>query len=218
MGRAGHERVSAVLHKAPPPGTPLKCALAGGLLAEAAHSGVYLGGGCVAELRGDGVLAAVTLSAFLNGVAGEWDLAALRTGFRIYAACDAASGRTVASAAAAERARRIAGGAASIRRVHYDWRERNCHRFTAGCVTGRFGGDGTGGMWMLDRLEAVIAQSLNGGRPIVWRAVSPGTPGFRYAPTLGKQLQKRLLADGALGLLGLGLGIGSGCLSGNAQT
>lgn len=195
--------MSGELREEPPVGAVLKCALAGGLVAESAHSGVYLGGGRVAELRGDGALVAVSPSEFLNGVAGEWDLAALRTGFRIYAACDAESGAAVGSAAAAARARALTEGRGNRLRVRYDLVEGNCHRYAAGCVAGRFGGAAMEGSWMLGRLEEVVSRVLNGGHPLVWRAVWPETPGFRYAATPGKQLQHWALVGAALGL-GLG--------------
>lgn len=195
--------MSGELREEPPVGAVLKCALVGGLVAESAHSGVYLGGGRVAELRGDGALVAVSPSEFLNGVVGEWELAVLRTGFRIYTACDAGSGTVVGSAETASRARALTEGRGGRLRVRYDLTLGNCHRFAAGCVAGRFGGEATEGRWTLGRLEEVVSRTLNGGRPLVWRAVWPETPGFRYAATTGKQLQHWALVGAALGL-GLG--------------
>lgn len=195
------------LQTAPPPGTPLKCALAGGMVAELAHSGVYLGGGRVAELRGDGAALAVPLPDFLNGPAGEWNPAALRTGFRIHAACDAESGTPLASAAGAAKARELTDGRRGGLRLEYDLLGWNCHRFTAGCLAGQFGGL-DGGTWMLERLEGVISQLLNGGRMVCWRAVDPATPGFRYAATPGKHLQRWGLVAGLGGLAALGIRCG----------
>ena len=180
--------MSGRLRSAPPPGTPLKCALAGGFVEELSHSGIYLGDGRVAELRGDGRLVAVPLSDFLNGDAGALDVFALRTGFRIHAACDAAGGAPLASSAAAGTAWNLTVGKGGRLRVPYDLLSDNCHRFTAGCVRGSFKGEEKG-EWMIGRLEGVIADTLNGGRPVIWRAVHPDTPGFRYAATPGKHLQ-----------------------------
>ena len=205
------------LQTAPPPGTPLKCALAGGLVPDLVHTGVYLGRGRAAELRGDGLVLAVTLSDFLNGASGEWNPAAIRTGFRIHAACDAETGTPLASDTAAAKARELTLARRGRLRLEYDLLGCNCHRFTAGCLAGDFGNP-DGGTWMLDRLEAIISNLLNGGRPIFWRAVSPSTPGFRYAATPGKHLQRAGLVAGVLGgLAAIGIGIRHGLAdTGNA--
>lgn len=83
MGRVIEDRVLSV---PPPPGTPLLCSLA----RVVEHSGIYLGAGRVAELKGDGQLREVSLSVFLNG--DESDMYNPRKGHRIYAACDAGTG------------------------------------------------------------------------------------------------------------------------------
>ena len=72
---------------APHAGTPLLVSLAG----VAEHSGVFLDRSRVAELNGDGRLMDVLLSEFVNGQAD--DKKNLRFGTRIFAACDASSGR-----------------------------------------------------------------------------------------------------------------------------
>ena len=198
------------LQTAPPPGTPLKCALAGGLVPALVHTGVYLGRGRVAELRGDGEVLPVTLSDFLNGPSGAWNPAVIRTGFRIHAAYDAETGTPLASDTAAAKARELTLARRGHLCLEYDLLGWNCHRFTAGCLAGDFGSL-DGGTWMLDRLEAIISKCLNRGRPIGWRAVSPSTPGFRYAATPGKHLQRAGLVAGVLGgLAALGIGIRHG--------
>lgn len=191
------------LRREPPAGTPLKCALAGGMVADLAHSGVYLGGGTVAELDGDGRVQAVALSEFLNGAAGARDWAALRSGFRIYAACDRGSGRPVGGADVAERARRATAGtslAPATRR--YQWLRNNCHRFTAECVDGNWDA-GKGGTWRIGRLEEVVSRCLNGGRDITWRPVDFTTPGFTYSPTPGKRKGRAMVQEAAaVGVVG----------------
>ena len=205
------------LRLAPPPGTPLKCALAGGIVTELSHSGVCLGGGRVAELEGDGHLKAVTASEFLNGGCREWDVAAVRTGFRIYAACDAENGEPLASPAVAEAAR-VMLGKAGRSRVRYDLLWNNCHRFTAQCVERGGGGNSAGwraggvgeaeeGVWMLGRLEEVVSRVLNGGRAMRWVPIRPSAEGFRYAVTPGKRIQRHLLREGALALVACAAGI-----------
>lgn len=188
----------------------MKCALAGGLVTELAHSGVYLGEGIVAELDGDGVLKAVSVSEFLNGACGEWKVAALRTGFRVYAACDGGSGRPLASpeVAAAARAAMENAGRPSGR---YHLFLNNCHRFTAQCVEGRTEiADWNDGVWMLGRLEEVVRRALNGGKPMCWRAIRPSAAGFRYAATKGKRVQHHLLEEGALALVACAVGLAVG--------
>lgn len=198
------------LQTAPPPGTPLKCALAGGLVPALVHTGVYLGYGRVAELRGDGQVLAVTLSDFLNGPSGDWNPAAIRTGFRIHAAGDAETGTPLASDTAAAKASELTLARRGRLCLEYDLLGWNCHRFTAGCLAGDFGSL-DGGTWMLDRLEAIMSNLLNRGRSICWHAVSPAAPGFRYATTPGKNLQRAGLMAGVVGgLAALGIGIRHG--------
>ena len=192
------------LQTAPPPGTPLKCALAGGMVPQLAHTGIHLGKGRVAELRGDGAVVAVSLPDFLNGPSGDWNPAVLRTGFRIHAACDAETGTPLSSEPAAAKARELTLSRHGHLHLEYDLLDWNCHRFTAGCLAGDFGSL-DGGTWMLDRLESIISRLLNHGRPICWCAVSPSAPGFRYAATPGKHLQRLGLVAGLGGLAALGL-------------
>jgi hypothetical protein len=194
-------RQGADIQSEPPAGTPLKCALAGGVID---HSGVYLGGGLVAELTGDGDIVAVSLSDFLNGAVGEWDPTMIRTGFRIFAACDKASGNPLGSATAAALARDLTVESPDQLRWNYDLRERNCHRFTATCL--RWSGDG---MWTLTRLEHVIEVRLNHGRKMIWRAVEPDTPGFQYDATPGKHAQREILNSVAKGAK-YGAGVAAG--------
>ncbi len=195
---------------APPPGTPLKCALAGGFVADLAHSGVYLGDGAIAELDGGGVIKAVSVSEFLNGACGEWEVAVLRTGFRVYAACDRKSGEPLASPDVAAAARAAIEKAGRTKR-QYDLLLNNCHRFTTQCVE-RGGGESNtngedGGIWMLERLEEAVSRVLNQGSPICWRPISPLADGFRYAVTQGKRIQHHLLQEGTMALLACAVGI-----------
>ena len=180
------------LHNEPPAGTPLKCALLGGCLKELAHSGVYLGKGQVAELTGDGEALAVSLSDFLNGNGGEF-APALRTGFRIYAACDAGSGKPLGTEKVAKVARDMTVGSQVQVSIEYNLFKANCHKFTAFCIGFPYilkdGVSFLDGSWMIDRLEHVIEQILNQGRGMEWLPVSPDTPGFHYGATAGKYIQ-----------------------------
>ena len=162
------------LMEEPPPGTPLMCEL--GVLFE--HSGVYLGNGRVAELRGDGALLSVSLWDFLvNGP---------RTGTRIFAACDAASGRPLGIPRVADNAKCFLKKYPTL---DYHILERNCHRFTAGCVwwnpqkrrphRGPLRAPARGN-FMFERLEEVISACLNDGRAVTWNWIPGMTPGFRY--------------------------------------
>ena len=184
----------AELRKAPPAGTPVCCALLGGL---EEHSGIYIGRGTVAELHGDGFVQRVSLSEFLNGTYGP----SPRSGLRIHAACDKASGCPLASPEVAARTRRVTPAKGKKKPLSYDVLYHNCHRFTAGCVSGRFGG-GRHGVSTASRLLEVVSQCLNNGRPVVWRPVNASTPGFEYAPTPGKIVFKTALEIGKEELFG----------------
>lgn len=165
---------------APRAGVPLLVSLAG--IAE--HSGIFLGRSRVAELNGNGRLLDVSLSEFVNGqpeASGN-----VRWGTRIFAACDDASGRPLESLRVAHAARRLID---KISRVNYNVFSNNCHLFSASCIRGDLAEGGSLSDWLMDgtfsidRLESVISEFMNGGRPIAWLGVREPSRFFNYALT-----------------------------------
>lgn len=177
---------------APGVGTPLLVSLMRGA---AEHTGIYLGESRAAELSGDGRLQIVTLSEFVNGQSESRNN--FRTGTRIFAACDEASGRPIGSPRVAEVARRLI---ARIGELEYNVFANNCHMFTASCVQGtlmeKLDADDwvKDGTYSIDRLDDVISKALNGARPIAWLGVKGPMPYFDYALTEAKL--SRLKAEG----------------------
>jgi len=163
---------------APPAGTPLLVSLARG---GAEHSGVFLGRNRVAELRGDGDLCNVSLSDFINGFDG--DSVNMRSGTRIFAACDDETGRPLASRTAVEAARHFIE---NVRKVSYNLFCNNCHMFTASCVQGCLNHEQSFWDWMkngtftIDRLDEVVSTTMNGGRDIAWIGVKRSARSFAY--------------------------------------
>lgn len=166
----------------PPVGTPLLVALVGVL----EHSGIYLGGGKVAELYDDdtegGCLRPVSLQEFLSD-------GGVRTGKRIYAACKKEASDTFVPLSDS----RVAECAAVFMnqpKVAYNMLRSNCHMFTASCCLGkklyveRDGKEGaaasllknilspiaalTVGTFSVKTLMEVIGKELNSGKEIYW--------------------------------------------------
>ena len=197
VSRADEARVLSV---PPPPGTPLLCSL--GRFVE--HSGIYLGDSSVAELEGAGKLRKVSLTTFLNGDEGEGFNP--RDGRLVYAACDDLTGRPLSSPETAENARRYL---AEHSEVGYNIFSSNCHLFTMSCVLGRFLNDdaavagrsrkekllgeigralhamGDDSVNSILKLECVIKERLNCGKPMSWLGVVP-MDDFRYALSRNK--------------------------------
>lgn len=183
--------------KAPPAGTPLLVSLAGVL----EHSGIYLGGGEVAELFDDdtkgGQLRTVSLQKFLRGEGR------IRTGERIYAACRKESSDSfvpLSEARVDQCAREFLG----VSKVAYNMLRSNCHMFTASCCLGkklyveREGKESLGvailknvsstiaalavGTFSVEKLMKVIAQELNAGRDVYWCPVDRWSREFLLDP------------------------------------
>lgn len=173
----------------PSPGTPLLVSLA--LAVE--HSGVYLGGGRVAELQDDGRVVAVSLTDFVNGSPGAFP--AVRTGTRIFAACDAKTRKPIGSIQSLRSAKAAAAGRV---RLPYDLVRNNCHRFVAACAQGAdWDGRGFGRMAIdaaasVGWLERLLAKRLNGGKAIAWCAVARSRERFNYGLTGEKIARLRL--------------------------
>lgn len=162
---------------APRAGVPLLVSLVG----FAEHSGIFLGRSRVAELNGNGYLMDVSLSEFVNGQPS--DTSNVRWGTRIFAACDEASGRPLESIKVAHAARRLVE---KIKQVKYSLFNNNCHLFSASCICGELL-DGKSWMdWLkdgtfsIDRLESVICEFMNNGRPIAWLGVREPSRFFNY--------------------------------------
>ena len=180
------------LVRPPCAGTPILVSLAHG---GAEHSGVYLGESRVAELSGDGRLQTVSLTDFLNGRERGWDN--FRAGTRIFAACDGEGGMPVGSTVVSEAANRLIE---HVGRVRYNLFSNNCHMFTASCILGTLLKGMSvvdwfkRGTFSIDRLEEIISNTLNGGRPIAWLGVEGPTMQFDYALTDEKAM--RLVTQG----------------------
>jgi len=104
------------------PGAILMCSLA---FSAAEHTGIYLGDGNVAELKGSGEVRSINIYEFINSTE-------VRTGVSAFAACDI-NGNIFISKEASKNAKSTLG----------DYREynlvtNNCHKYTAGCLTGNF--------------------------------------------------------------------------------
>ena len=186
--------------KAPPAGTPLLVSLAGVL----EHSGIYLGGGEVAELFDDdtdgGQLRKVSLQRFLRGEGR------IRTGERIYAACRKESSDSfvpLSEARVDQCAREFLGAS----KVAYNMLRSNCHMFTASCCLERklyverddkeslgaavlknlasAAAALTVGTFSVETLMKVIGQSLNSGRDVYWCPVDRWSREFLLDPKEG---------------------------------
>ena len=181
VARLRRNRDGNRLIDAPPPGTPLLVSLARG---GAEHSGIFLGRSRVAELCGNGALRNVSLSNFINGDVD--DLMNIRSGTRVFAACDDVTARPLSSYEAISAARSFIR---NVKKVSYSLFCNNCHMFTASCVLGRMSKEKSLGDWIkdgtftIDRLDKVVSDVLNGGRGIAWIGVHSPTTGFNYSLT-----------------------------------
>lgn len=173
----------------PSPGTPLLVSLA--LAVE--HAGIYLGNNRVAELRGDGMVAAVTLTEFINGDAE--DPLSFRNGTRIFAACDAKTRKPIGARRVWQTAHEAVLRGASR---PYDILLDNCHLFVAACAAGvlpddpRFDDLLDGDVASIGSLERSLERSLNRGRRMAWCAVAWSKEEFNYKLTFEKVSRLRL--------------------------
>ncbi len=103
----------------PKQGSVVYCDLIVGV---ASHSGIYIGNNEIVQLSGSGRIERVSPKKFIRG----------GTAVNIYVSCY--EDEAVGSVLAAERARSQVGC-----RRNYDPMSDNCHRFSAGCLTGDFG-------------------------------------------------------------------------------
>ena len=89
------------------------------------HSGIYIGNNQIVHLNGDGDIESVSPKKFLNRLDG-WNSAV-----SIYVSCDEEF--PVGSYQIAKRAQDMIGKSRD-----YNVIDNNCHKFTAGCITGNF--------------------------------------------------------------------------------
>lgn len=92
---------------------------------EAEHSGIYIGNGGIVELNGDGWVQRVTPISFYSS-------SQYRTGNEIYTFTDL-NGNIISSKEIANRAKNKVGT-----KINYNVAVNNCHKFSAGCITGNF--------------------------------------------------------------------------------
>ena len=121
------------------------------------HSGIYLGYGNIAELDGSGKIMVRSFDDFIKGDR------TMRNGKNISVATDC-SGNVLAKP---EIARRAIKSLCQIR--DYDVVTENCHRFTAGCITGNFTKDIT----FFSALEEVIRKYFS-QKTISWKSIGSG--------------------------------------------
>lgn len=126
-------------------GTVFYCEMAGGA---ADHSGVYVGGGHIVELKGTGDIQKVELEEFMDV-----------PGFPVNVYMPCRDGKCVGLEDAAGRAENRVG-----RHIDYNLVLNNCHKFTCGCVTGDFNNSNT-----LLRLMRPAVESALGANE--WRAL-----------------------------------------------
>ena len=100
------------------------------------HSGIYVGGGKIVHLDGDGEIEKVDFFKFLERLDG------LNPATKIYYSCDA-KGKAIKNKEIANRAKSMVGKGRD-----YHWISDNCHQFTSGCITGDFE-NSDNALWML---------------------------------------------------------------------
>ena len=100
------------------------------------HSGIYVGGGKIVHLVGDGEIEIVTPKEFIARLGG------LNPADKIYYSCDE-YGDPIKSKKIANRAKNMVGKGRD-----YNWVWDNCHQFTSGCITGDFN-NADNAFWML---------------------------------------------------------------------
>ena len=121
------------------------------------HSGIYLGYGNIAELDGSGKIMVRSFDDFIKGDR------TMRNGKNISVATDL-SGKVLSKAIFAKRA------IESLCQIRdYDVVTENCHRFTAGCITGNFTKDLT----YFSELEEVIRKYFS-QKTISWKSIGSG--------------------------------------------
>ena len=121
------------------------------------HSGIYLGYGNIAELDGSGKIMVRSFDDFIKGDR------TMRNGKNISVATDL-SEKVLSKAIFA---RRAIESLCQIR--DYDVVTENCHRFTAGCITGNFTKDIT----FFSDLEEIIRKYFS-QKTISWKSIGSG--------------------------------------------
>lgn len=117
------------------------------------HSGVYVGGGNIVHLDGNGLVNMVSFAEFLSRLDG------MNPAFTIYASC--LDTMPVGNHNTALRAMKMIGT-----RMDYDIVSNNCHKFTSGCITGNF--ENYDILWRMLKYTTETKYPAN-----CWRALPP---------------------------------------------
>lgn len=131
------------------------------------HTGVYVGEGKIAHLDGDGFIELVSPNQFLRRLGGN------NPAITIYVSCQDTN--AVGELLFAIRARALEG-----RKTNYNVLLNNCHKFTAGCITGEFNHNAL----TFSFLEFVVWSWIR--RNKMWRAWEMDNSGGLVIPTENK--------------------------------
>lgn len=107
-------------------GSVVYCDLLLDMFTDIKHTGIYIGAGQIVHLNGDGEIEVVSPQQFLKRLDGR------NPAISVYTSCRRGA-RPHGLEGAARRARQAIG-----ERRDYSLFSRNCHQFTAGCLTGDF--------------------------------------------------------------------------------
>ena len=120
-------------------------------LSQIEHTGIYVGGGKIVELNGDGEIRKISYDKFISS-------SIARTGISAYVACNE-SGYPLGDPEIANRALSLIDTSRN-----YNLILDNCHQFTSGAITGRFENFNN----FFTFLEKTIKKELNNGKEIKW--------------------------------------------------
>lgn len=131
-------------------GSILYCSLG---LGYAEHSGIYIGGGKIVELNGNGKIIAVNAKQFTGNITTVDNT--------IYVSSAADGSQAIGKNKVADMAQQMLSTTRS-----YNLLMDNCHQFTAGCVLGNFENPNNF-LWLL---KEVVEKEMNDGKPVQWVA------------------------------------------------
>jgi hypothetical protein len=128
------------------------------LLGIAEHSGIYIGHHKIVHLDGSGKVKIVTPEEFIRRMNG------INPAINILVSCR--HGKPVGSHDVAKRAKEMAG-----ERRGYDPFNKNCHQFTAGCLTGKIHNNCN----TFAALEHEVKATIHGHDWQLWKTIIPGS-------------------------------------------
>jgi len=117
----------------------------------ASHTGIYVGDEMIVHLDGSGNIEMVTPKEFLNRLDG------FNSAMSIYVSCK--GDEPVGSKKIAQRAKEMAG-----KNLDYHLVLNNCHKFTAGCITGNFDSSDV----LLQNVKQRALEELDANNWLVW--------------------------------------------------